>query len=360
VKASPTRAQTSVAESYASTDEVSSHCGWNAGALLLTGSPSSAAWMQVYVSDGFARHHGQPAYSSQDGMYTLYFRGESGQEHGWWVGRSADGIGAEDVVAFLPYGHRQWCAVVGGVPQTVSVSVASVPETTPTKAASTEDMPVCKVSAQSPGEVAEVPILVSGSSQVTRVTNSRGDYWVAWFSRDLPPCDILGSNGQFQGGRSVWYSVGTYGADFAELLAKRHVEKASAPSFESPNAPKRRRLLTKVPAHRLFAVSPLTPKSREEMAARSTLRRPPWWQQTWQLCAASVSRRSRPERTRSFRRRSRHEAVAEDAAPLRPRGRKAELCVALAAAADRLLGAPAASQLMTLLLRRSHGLSWPR
>eukprot|EP00930_Biecheleria_cincta_P019801 TRINITY_DN15032_c0_g1_i3.p1 TRINITY_DN15032_c0_g1~~TRINITY_DN15032_c0_g1_i3.p1 ORF type:complete len:718 (+),score=126.70 TRINITY_DN15032_c0_g1_i3:68-2221(+) len=77
---------------------------------------------------GKNRTTGGRFFRSEDGEYVLYYWGARGTDHGWWVGPAENGAGGQDIIAFLPYGHRLWCAVVDGVSRQLDLMVASAPQ----------------------------------------------------------------------------------------------------------------------------------------------------------------------------------------------------------------------------------------
>ena len=77
--------------------------------------------------------------------------------------------------------------------------------------------------------VPELPDELIGADRVTRVTDARGDNWVAWFPHRLKgrlEGEVPGRDEPIRdGARSLWYKVSTYGAQRAEQLAKRHIRR---------------------------------------------------------------------------------------------------------------------------------------
>ena len=65
------------------------------------------------------------------------------------------------------------------------------------------------------------------AERVTRVSDDRGDNFVAWFPRRLKGYlagTIQGRDEPIRdGARSIWYNVAKYGSRKAEQLAKRHL-----------------------------------------------------------------------------------------------------------------------------------------
>ena len=77
--------------------------------------------------------------------------------------------------------------------------------------------------------VPELPDDLIGADRVTRVKDSRGDNYVAWFPRRLKGYlqgEIPGRSEPIkEGARSIWYQVQKYGQRGAELMAKRHLRR---------------------------------------------------------------------------------------------------------------------------------------
>ena len=77
--------------------------------------------------------------------------------------------------------------------------------------------------------VPELPDDLIGAERVTRVKDSRGDNYVAWFPRRLKGYltgEVKGRNEPIrEGARSIWYQVAKYGQRGAELMAKRHLKR---------------------------------------------------------------------------------------------------------------------------------------
>merc|ERR1712217_269800 len=67
------------------------------------------------------------------------------------------------------------------------------------------------------------------AERVTRVTDARGDNFVAWFPKRLKGYlagTIVGRDEPVRdGARSIWYNVHKYGSRRAEQLAKRHLKR---------------------------------------------------------------------------------------------------------------------------------------
>ena len=67
------------------------------------------------------------------------------------------------------------------------------------------------------------------AESVTRVTDTRGDNFVAWFPKRLKGYlagTIQGRDEPVRdGARSIWYNVSKYGSRRAEQLAKRHLKR---------------------------------------------------------------------------------------------------------------------------------------